>query len=176
MAGSQVSKGGAKESRLVQLAVRALQDALRRLRLERYDVDKAYAPTGETLFWLGSCDEGLQDLLGDRYRAARQGDPEGQLIAGIRWARNRMTHQRAIVIQRNHGSELGTWILGQGRLGTRDEMYWAPADGVPADPRYDRGRDVYEDQLAGQPVIPTAEATVRWIQKAASQVGLDSTP
>ncbi len=47
-----------------RLALDALEQAYERLQQCRLDLARAYAPTGETLFWALSCDEGFEELIG----------------------------------------------------------------------------------------------------------------
>ena len=61
----------------LDLAVNALDAALERLAVSGLEVAYAYAPTGESLFWLISCDEGLEELSDatGSYRSRRNVDP-----------------------------------------------------------------------------------------------------
>lgn len=123
---------------------------------------EAYAAAGEALFWACVCDEGFESLLGDRYANARDQDYEGRVLRGIRWARNRMTHQRAMVLDQHYGAELDSAILDRAVLGTRDHLKWVASDQVPPG-RHDAGRDVYDARLGGQPVEQAVEACRSWL-------------
>lgn len=126
------------------------------------DVDHlSYAATAEALFWACTVDEGFAELLGETYRTARKSDGAGSVLPGIRWARNRMTHQRALVVDQHYGTELGRWVLGLGVLGKETHIKWASAAEVPAGSN-DRGRDVYEDRLSGRPVSQAVESCKQW--------------
>lgn len=147
---------------LLGLALAAFEQACDRFTVERHSVEAAYAPAGEALFWIIVCDDGYESILDQTvYRKTRNADVDGGLIVGIRWARNRMTHQRALVFEKHDGTELGTWVLGLGALGTMDHMKWAAADAIPRG-RGDFGRDVYENRMQGVAVSETIEACRRW--------------
>lgn len=46
----------------------------------------------EACWWIASLDEHLQDAHKSRYSSARDADPRGFPILGLRWARHRHTH------------------------------------------------------------------------------------
>jgi hypothetical protein len=148
---------------LQTLALRALSSAFARLEKERHDEEAAYAPVGEALFWASVCDEGYGALLSEwKYKAKRNADSDGELLNGMRWARNRMTHQRALVVEKHYGAEVGFLVVGRGMLGTVDHMKWANSITIPPG-THDQGRNIYEARMAGRPVIPTLEAARRWL-------------
>ncbi|GAA4010689.1 hypothetical protein GCM10022247_36150 [Allokutzneria multivorans] len=157
-----------EDERYLRLALRALDAAAQRLALQRHDVEQAYAAVGEVLFWARSRDEGFEKLFPSTYRAARQSDDEGSLLPGIQWARNRIGHQRAVVINKHHGTEVGFWVLGEGVLGTRDHMMWSPVAAIPPGTS-PFGRDVYESRLAGRDVMEAVNAACMWLARAREQ-------
>lgn len=145
------------------LALRAFERASTRLVAERHDEERAYGAAGEALFWAIVCDEGYESLLDrTKYRRARNADSDGRVMLGIRWARNRMTHQRALVIRKHYGAELDSMILDKAVLDTRDHMLWASAESVPQGSD-DFGRDVYVERLQGKPVEESIKACRRWL-------------
>ncbi|SRR6266498_2788808 len=145
--------GQLPEEYLQSLALRALSSACRRLDEERLDDERAYAPAGEALFWLNVCDDGYRKLLKSwDYEGKRDANFDGQILNGIRWARNRLTHQRALVVERQFGSEQGT--VGH--------MKWARATTTPPG-KHDQGREIYEKRMAGNPVMPALDAAKNWL-------------
>ena len=120
------------ERHIHDLALGAFESSYERFSAQRHSVEAAYAPAGEALFWTIVCDDGYEAILGKNlYWSSRSSDVDGSLIVGVRWARNRMTHHRALVLDKHYGTELGTLVLGRGVLGTVDHMKWALADAVP---------------------------------------------
>ncbi len=75
-------------------AERALDGALSRLDADErntVDPDDLYAVVGEALGWLIALDKWhLIETPG--YAAARAADPDGQLLVGLKYARNRVQH------------------------------------------------------------------------------------
>jgi len=93
-------------------------------------------------------------------------------MVGIRWARNRMTHSRAITVERNYGTVMGQWILGLGSLGTVDAMHWVSSSTVPiaAKLSYDTGRADYQRFLEGNPMVPTIMQAARWVHRSVNEL------
>lgn len=150
------------EKQLQNLALAAFEEACDRLSERRHSVETAYAPAAEALFWTSVCDEGYEAMLGETvYRNSRDADTDGSVVLGVRWARDRMTHQRALVVEKNYGSELGSMVVGRAVLGTVDHMKWALAGDIPPG-RSKAGQEIYKEKLQGRAVSETIEACRRW--------------
>jgi len=155
----------------LKLALDALEQAYQRLQQYRLDIRRAYAPPGETLFWALSCDEGFEELIGaGTYETMKASDPDGQILGGIKWARNRVGHQRALILRRQYGTVPGKWILGLGVLGTVDDMLWADTSTIPPG-RSAIGRSTYANRMSGHPVIEAIASARRWLTEAQVQCG-----
>lgn len=138
-----------------RLALDAFAKAKLRLEDARHSTGDSYGAAGEALFWAIACEEGLEALLGSvEYRRGRDADGDGRLMPGIRWARNRMGHQLAVVHEKHFGSELGHAILGLAVLGTVDHMRWLDASKIPPGDTAG-GRDEYNRLMAGGAVTAT---------------------
>lgn len=152
-----------REVEHLHLALQSLWAACERLEKAHVDESLAYAAVGEALYWAVVCDDGYRLFLNPDYEAARDADAFGRYLRGVRWARNCMTHQPAIVLERHYGTELNTWILGRGRLGTVDHMKWARANEIHSDPRRDFGREEYADLMQDKPASVTVDAVRSWL-------------
>lgn len=68
--------------------------------------ESVFVPLSEVLWWIVSADDGFEDLaridagyrpnVGD-YRQSRGKDQDGRVLRGLRYARDRCGHQRALV-------------------------------------------------------------------------------
>lgn len=130
----------------LHLAFSALEDALERLDAAGEDYARTYAAVGEVLWWAVAVDEPMEDYR-PGYEALRAEDKDGRLLPGLRWARNRVSHQRAILFRQE----------SQGPAG----LVWVRVEDVPPG-RTERGRDIYKEQLAGEPIIDTIGQVRRW--------------
>jgi hypothetical protein len=65
--------------------------------------EDVFIPLTEALWWAVSVDEGFTDLDGAGYEQDRDQDTRGQVFRGLRYARNRCGHQRAIVAELKEG-------------------------------------------------------------------------
>lgn len=151
----------------LHLALRGLMIATDRFLAANHDEEAAWAAGAEAGFWICVCDEGFEDVLvsqdGTAYVGRRDADSDGKYIPAIRWARNRMTHQRWISLEKHYGTELDSWVLGKGVLGTVDHMKWAGTMNIPARPKRDRGRDTYEGAMMSRPIKHAMESARSWL-------------
>ena len=58
-----------------------------------------YASLGETLWWIFALDEHYRHRNQHIYESYRDGDTDGQVVAGLRLARNRVGHQLAMMLE-----------------------------------------------------------------------------
>jgi len=106
-----------------------------------------FAELGEALFWLIA----LAEARGRHKKTA--------LLRGLGWARDRIAHGVLLTAPQewHYGTELGKWVLGKGKLGTRSEYRWLSPNEV--DPKRTQkgdqtvGETAYDDHLAGRAVI-----------------------
>lgn len=145
----------------LRLAETAFQAACKRFVEGRFDLEQAFASSGEVLLWAASLDEGYTELLGDTYKAARDGSADGRILPGVRWARNRVAHQQALALTKVYGAELGHLVLGESRLGVATHIIWRNADELRPG-RNDGGRAVYERDLQGQPIADAVARLQAW--------------
>ena len=151
----------------LHLSLRGLEIATDRFLAATHSEDVAWAAGAEAGFWICVCDEGFKDVLvspdGTTYGSRRDADSAGKFIPAIRWARNRMTHQRWISVEKHHGTELDSWGLDKGALGSADHMKWAGTVNTPAIANRDRGRDIYEDAMMNRPIRYAIESARSWL-------------
>ena len=75
----------------LRLSFDALEDAEKRI--GSYEPDNRFAPMAETLLWIDLINTAFWSGPGsDRYVEIRQADDAGKTIEGLRYARNRLTH------------------------------------------------------------------------------------
>ena len=139
----------------------AFEQACQRLLANKQFGSAAYAAVGEALFWACVCDEGYESLLATRYTEARTADYEGRVLRGVRWVRNRTTHQRAVVLHQHYGAEIDGLVLDSAQLDTRTHLKWRRSEEIPPG-KHDGGRDVYDQRLSGQPVEEAVNACRSW--------------
>jgi hypothetical protein len=141
----------------VRLLVAGYNFATRRFEAAGSDQDRAFFAVFEALNWATALDDVIGEIWrpkgGDAMRRKwREEVPGAEVLAGIRYVRNRVHHQWAWALDRSNGTAqpfppdmwTPTWS-------------WADIATLPTpDERPDEyGRKVYVEQLAGQPVQPS---------------------
>jgi hypothetical protein len=143
------------------------------------DPEEVFVPLTEALWWAVSADDGFEDLArrgsGYRpnvgnYRVARDKDQFGRVLRGLRYARDRCGHQRALVAVED-GLRLPfalPAVLG--------ELFrWRSSDHLPpADPKFHSEglRPDYDDLLAGRPASEALESAAKWFAQEKDSAGL----
>ncbi len=162
---------GEAQPRAVAVA-RALRLALDRLRPHVGSIaqpDAAFGPLGEALFWLCALDQLLTDVDGSSYEDLRTADPDGRLVPGLRFARNRVAHGVAVASVSEVNPEnavLGLGVLGRMRLGTPANLTWRRLEVIPPPPenlRRPAQEASYQQHLAGNAVFETVEDAAIWL-------------
>ena len=151
----------------LHLSLRGLMIATDRFLAANRDEETAWAAGAEAGFWVCVCDEGFEEVLVSQddstYASRRDADSGGQYIPAIRWARNQMTHQRWISLEKHHGTELDSWVLAKGVLGTVDHMKWAGTMNVAVKSKRDRRQDTYENMMMGRPIKYAIQDARSWL-------------
>jgi|ERR1035441_1435103 hypothetical protein len=141
--------------------------------------EDVFIPLSEALWWAVTTDDGFEDLartgagyrpnLGD-YRTARTKDPHGQVLNGLRYARDRCGHQRALVAMEQDLSLPFTLPVVLGKF-----FRWRRSDQLPpADPRV-RSKELqpeYDRLLAGQLASKPLESAAKWFAQEHASAGL----
>lgn len=149
----------AREKR--ELGLLAVESAISRAREAQSGADEIsfFASVAEAVWWLTMLDETLwkEKYDGVSYESIRYSSPEGVLLIGLRYARNRQVHDTKVT-----GMQ-GNPLLGQDDAGS-DPWRWRSLDarGVPAyEPQEGRwgenGEQVYRDLMATHEVLPTLQ-------------------
>lgn len=151
------------------------RDAVR----ERAQAQKLFVPLCEALWWTVSADDGFTELSDGTqnyyatptaYQNARDADPNGKIMLGLIYARNRCGHQRAIattVTLPTPGSPI-PMVLGP-------VFIWLPSSQLPPpDPAHPNTalRQAYDTQLAGRPVEASIGSIKRWFDQERVRLGL----
>ncbi len=122
-------------------------------------------PLTEALWWARALDEYLDTQGADReaYREKRRTHRLGQVMIGVRYARNRAGHQLARVLDYREGVTIPV------RLPFRMGDYkWRPLSQLPPPPpdKPDhRGKEAYDRLLAIQPVTNTLDDVTAWFRE-----------
>ena len=95
-------------------------------------------PLIECLWWVCATDESLMEEYSNEWKEHLRPERSelSEIILGLRWARNRMTHQ------------ICQWDIARPPFVWEDAEFLYPFEN--ADRRYDRGRDQYQLHLQGQ--------------------------
>jgi hypothetical protein len=141
--------------------------------------EEVFVPLTEALWWAVSADDGFEDLArrgcGYRpnvgnYREARGKDQFGRVLPGLRYARDRCGHQRALVAVED---ELRLPFALPAVLG--EFFRWRSSDQLPpADPKFrsEGLRPDYDDLLAGRPASEALESAAKWFAQEKDSAGL----
>jgi hypothetical protein len=154
----------------------AAESAVNRLRaMPLSTVAPSFAPLGESLVWMIALDDLLKKhgSQASRYQARRDKDPKGDVLLGVRRARNLVVHGLEVVdiASQVRGSELGRWPLGTGALGVGTHIRWAMASSLPPATKYDVRTDpVYRRLMEGRPVAPTLTNALDFLRREAAVV------
>jgi hypothetical protein len=170
---------------MLALAYRGFQDAERRYELASLQTNPLgpFIPLTEALWWAVAADEGLRDLV-PTYQAQRDADPIGSLLHGIRYARNRLGHQRALAVRASfyrtyEKTDDGRWVEKyeqneEGRWVRRYKHHfvWRPLDHLPtpgqSDPKGEKG---YRLRLEGNSADRTLGACSDWLKRSLARTG-----
>jgi hypothetical protein len=141
--------------------------------------ETVFVPLSEALWWAVSADDGFEDLARSQcgyrpnvgnYREARGKDQFGRVLRGLRYARDRCGHQRALVAI---GDGLRLPFVLPAVLG--DFFRWRRSDQLPPpDPRFrsEGLRPDYDSLLAGRPASEALESAAKWFAQEHSSAGL----
>jgi hypothetical protein len=140
-------------------------------------------PLAEALWWAVSIDEGLKKL-NTGYAALLESDPMGPVMRGLRYARNRIGHQRALVIKRRWFETFsqtadGRWVEtfeqnAEGRWVEKfqQDFAWRRLEELPGPPPRQgdpQGAAGYESRLQGCWARDTLDECNRWLESAVSE-------
>jgi hypothetical protein len=170
---------GSIDTGALQFATNALRAALWRHHeaRARSDLDDAYASAAETVWWVCAIDEHLCTYGGNSaaYEARRDADTNGRYVAGMRWIRDRHTHQMPITADTDKTSFFGP----PGILDISQGVIWRPSQqiriGTHPNANKKRSRDeraVYDRLMAGHGTSGALMFGCQWIE---GETGLDCT-
>jgi hypothetical protein len=130
-----------------------------------------FAPLGETLMWVCALDELLTQAGCKPYKDARDAHPEGCMVQGLRYARNRSLHGDVIALGVGHGgAALGMMQLGNAGLGQAPSYRWRARATLPPMPqRFERldQQHAYDAHLSGRPILAAVHAAFAYLRAEA---------
>lgn len=131
------------------------------------DMLDVFAPLCEALWWARSVDEGFEET-DDRseYEALRDAHADGRVMRGLRFARNRSGHQRAMTVEQTDGA---TWPMKWPVSWV--SVTWRPLDDLPTGYPDSKGEEHYKKYLAGDAASNTLDAAARWFVFASERPG-----
>jgi hypothetical protein len=145
--------------------------------------ESIFVPLAEALWWAVSVNDGFEELADKGridewpskkdYQKARDKDPSGRVLVGLRYARDRCGHQLALIALED-ALRLPTRLPNM--LG---EFYrWRPSEQLPQPQnkihlkRAEEMREDYDTWLAGRPAAMTIESAATWFAHAAEAARL----
>ena len=143
----------AAEPDVLDLAFQSLESALKRHMdaREQMELGDAFASAAETLWWICTIDDHLGGK-GSPYAKARDADPAGKYIPGLRWVRDRFTHALPLTTD----EDLTPFFPGPGAdyfLHISAGFIWRDTAEIPNNPKFEYGRDCYDDLVAGRKTV-----------------------
>lgn len=126
------------------------------------------AAVAEACWWLASLDEDLDNEHKFDYRKAREADPRGVLLKGVRWARHRHTHD---LITTSHGDVRPFLSDEPGVMFYISKPYsWRSVESMnlqgESATRNPKERERYIEKLEGEEVLPTLQKAHEWLTEA----------
>lgn len=158
------------------VALEAIDGALHRLEgFGRQEIREAFPAIAEATWWVAALDEQLGKRLAqtgstfrDRYRAARDTDPEGQYVLGFLWARNGHTHQLPFTTEHDDTPAFGQ---PDAVLYISKGLIWKPsADYAMPDPGFRTNTQwlaAYDRLMAGESLTGTLSHCSEWFHRVA---------
>jgi hypothetical protein len=145
---------------------RFFRESLESVDTDRIDFNLAIA---NSVIWACAVDEALTARSGDSYAAARDADPNGRVLDGLRLARNAILHGQTFAVQPTGlGYPLeyplfyGPPVWKSYAELTRD---WTPRNKGPG---LDRLRDTYEHNVAGRNIGAPLWDSRDWLDAGAA--------
>lgn len=170
------------ERREIATAIIGLRDAFKRCMDAYRDLIPNHAIAGvsvaEFVFWACALDERLSETDRAAYEARRDGDQHGQVLAALRFTRDRHTHQVAITtsleftFERSSDSDSPDLL----QLKTR----WRPLDGITKPTGhfatthgYRTGLAAYKEHLEGQKPVLALRAALDFLNREVAARGIE---
>jgi hypothetical protein len=154
----------------VKWALASLDQACARCAAAMSAADDAgtFAAVNEALMWITALDDAHERRVGnakEKYKTARNGDPDGAVVSGLRWARGRGLHQLAILLTRHSGPTALPWEpFGRLQWGFRA---FARGPSQPAKHKKPVLEEVYDKAVRGRPVLDPIRRAQRWLGERA---------
>jgi hypothetical protein len=107
------------------------------------------------------------------YRTKRDKDSDGNVLPGVRYARNAVVHGDLVVstFVKTLGSQLGAMQLGVSQLGTVGSTHWQDRASIPyiapAHKYVPRQEQSYDAEIAGKGIMPPLTQGLRFLRTAA---------
>jgi hypothetical protein len=164
-----VTNGQTDDPATLDMAVKSLALALHRHdeARQRMVLLDAFASAAETVWWICAIDEQLGGK-GSQYAAARDADDAGRYIAGLRWVRNRHTHQLPITTE----EDTTPFFASRGAdylLFVSPGFIWRPSVDIRGNPDRDDRREIYDELMAGIKTSLPLHNACAWLERQVGQ-------
>lgn len=152
------------------LALQGLRDAYKRHEVaqQRRDLSAAYVSGVEGVWWVCALDEemGGNARQANGYKNARDADPSGLVVLGLRWLRNRHSHELPLSAAFDDTPFFGS---GRGIIALSKGFYWRPSDEIDPQRIHMDRRATYDAHVAGGNAGKTLARALRWLEQAKGQ-------
>ncbi|HLF42460.1 MAG TPA: hypothetical protein VJA46_02900 [Acidimicrobiia bacterium] len=151
----------------LQYSFEALDDAEKRI--GSYEPDNRFAPLAETLLWIDLINTAFYKVDGHVYVSQREVDDAGKTIEGLRYARNRLTHNPMIYGMHGMQYEEGDFDPrdfdhGDFRVGA-PMWRWRIVDDLPPWDRDKTIESVYREHLEGKEVEAALNGAANFLRR-----------
>ena len=129
------------------------------------DLRGAYISGVEGVWWVCALDEELGGNMkqANDYKSARDADPNGLVVLGLRWLRNRHTHELPLTAAFDDTAFFGS---GRGIIALSKGFYWRPSDDIDPQRIHMIRRHAYDVHVAGNSSGKTLVVALRWLEQA----------
>lgn len=136
--------------------------------------EQVFVPLTEALWWTVSVDEGFEEGASNlgTFRSTRNSDADGRVLLGLRYVRDRCSHQRALAAEPGGGLSFPISFPMKFRPWT---FRWRPVTELPPpNPKFNNPKleAQYTAHLVGESAADSLDAAARWFETMRQQYGL----
>lgn len=153
-------------------ALRQVRDRLAELKADLSNARDAYIGAVQGVWWVCALDEQSWEFERLGYSARRAASPDGRTVNGLKWVRDRHTHQLPLSVAKDETP----FFPGPPFHLVPDSFVWAPRHALQAGPPskdHDKHgwQSDYDNYVGGQSVPKTLSLAIRWFESEAAAPG-----